>query len=117
MATVTSTKVSEHNVFEIQFELQNANGDQFEPPSFKGFRIAGGPATGSSTTIINGKVSRSESWSYSLIAPTAGTYTIGPATVIAGRPIGQVVTAAIAKLGENVAIPRFARFKLGETNQ
>ncbi|MEO6222090.1 MAG: translation elongation factor Ts [Vicinamibacterales bacterium] len=28
--------------------------------------------------------------------------------------IGQVVTAAIAKLGENVAIPRFARFKLGE---
>ncbi len=28
--------------------------------------------------------------------------------------IGQVVTAAIAKLGENVTIPRFARFKLGE---
>jgi elongation factor Ts len=28
--------------------------------------------------------------------------------------IGQVVTAAIAKLGENVAIPRFVRFKLGE---
>ena len=27
--------------------------------------------------------------------------------------IGQLVTAAIAKLGENVAIPRFARFKLG----
>jgi elongation factor Ts len=27
--------------------------------------------------------------------------------------IGQIVTAAIAKLGENVAIPRFARFKLG----
>jgi elongation factor Ts len=27
--------------------------------------------------------------------------------------IGQAVTAAIAKLGENVAIPRFARFKLG----
>jgi elongation factor Ts len=27
--------------------------------------------------------------------------------------IAQVVTAAIAKLGENVAIPRFARFKLG----
>jgi len=28
--------------------------------------------------------------------------------------IGQVVTAAVAKLGENVTIPRFARFKLGE---
>jgi elongation factor Ts len=29
--------------------------------------------------------------------------------------IGQVVQAAIAKMGENIAIPRFVRFKLGET--
>jgi elongation factor Ts len=29
--------------------------------------------------------------------------------------IGQLVTQAIAKLGENIAIPRFVRFKLGET--
>jgi elongation factor Ts len=29
--------------------------------------------------------------------------------------IGQVVQAAIAKMGENIAIPRFARFKVGET--
>jgi elongation factor Ts len=31
--------------------------------------------------------------------------------------IGQLVQAAIAKLGENIAIPRFVRFKLGETAQ
>ena len=30
--------------------------------------------------------------------------------------IGQVVQAAIAKMGENIAIPRFVRFKLGETS-
>jgi elongation factor Ts len=29
--------------------------------------------------------------------------------------IGQIVTAAIAKMGENIAIPRFVRFKLGES--
>ena len=29
--------------------------------------------------------------------------------------IGQLVHQAIAKMGENIAIPRFARFKLGET--
>jgi elongation factor Ts len=29
--------------------------------------------------------------------------------------IGQLVTQAIAKMGENIAVPRFARFKLGET--
>ena len=28
--------------------------------------------------------------------------------------IGQIVQAAIAKMGENIAIPRFIRFKLGE---
>ena len=31
--------------------------------------------------------------------------------------IGQLVTAAIAKMGENIAVARFARFKLGETGQ
>ena len=30
--------------------------------------------------------------------------------------IGQVVQAAIAKMGENIAIPRFVRYKLGETS-
>ena len=29
--------------------------------------------------------------------------------------IGQLVQSAIAKLGENIAVPRFVRFKLGET--
>ena len=29
--------------------------------------------------------------------------------------IGQIVQAAIAKMGENIAIPRFARFKVGES--
>ncbi len=29
--------------------------------------------------------------------------------------IGQLVQSAIAKLGENVSVPRFVRFKLGET--
>jgi len=28
--------------------------------------------------------------------------------------VGQIVQAAIAKMGENIAIPRFVRFKLGE---
>ncbi len=31
--------------------------------------------------------------------------------------IGQLVTAAIAKLGENIAVTRFARFKVGESGE
>ncbi len=30
--------------------------------------------------------------------------------------IGQIVQAEIAKMGENIAIPRFVRFKLGDAN-
>jgi elongation factor Ts len=30
--------------------------------------------------------------------------------------IGQLLTALIAKLGENMSVPRFARFKVGEGN-
>src|SRR5258706_11389701 len=31
-----------------------------------------------------------------------------------GTTIGEMVTSAIAKLGENISIKRFARFKVGE---
>ncbi len=31
--------------------------------------------------------------------------------------VGQMLQAAIAKLGENISIPRFARFKVGDSNQ
>jgi hypothetical protein len=84
----------------VQFELQNANGQNFQPPDFSQFNVVGGPMMSSSTTIINGKVSRGESWSYSLLAPKAGTFTIGPASVVAGRkklmskPININVVAA-----------------------
>ncbi len=30
--------------------------------------------------------------------------------------IGQIITAAIAKMGENISVPRFVRYKLGETS-
>jgi hypothetical protein len=84
-AVVSSTQVTQNMVFEIRFELENANGSNFIPPDFGEFRVVGGPAQGSSTVIINGKVSRSQSWTYSLLAPSHGTFTIGAASVVAGR--------------------------------
>jgi len=30
--------------------------------------------------------------------------------------IGQIITAAIAKMGENISVPRFVRYKLGESS-
>jgi translation elongation factor EF-Ts len=31
--------------------------------------------------------------------------------------VGQLVTEAIAQLGENIVVRRFARFQLGETTE
>jgi len=84
-AEVSSDRVAQHSVFEVRFELRNAAGDDFIPPDFRDFEIVGGPSFGSSTMIVNGEVSRSQSWSYSLLAKKAGQFTINAATVIAGR--------------------------------
>lgn len=99
-AVASSGSVLQHSVFEINFELQNAGGHDFTPPDFRDFKVVGGPSIGSSTMIVNGEVSRSQSWTYSLLAVQDGEYTIGPATVVAGRkrltsqPIKITVVAA-----------------------
>ncbi|MEO5905297.1 MAG: BatD family protein, partial [Saprospiraceae bacterium] len=99
-AVVSTNKVIVNSVFEIQFELNNAKGQDFTPPDFSNFKVVGGPSMGSSTMIVNGQVSRSQSWAYSLLATKEGNITIGPANVIAGRrklatrPIAIAVTSA-----------------------
>ncbi len=110
-AIVSANKVLQNTVFEIQFELRNANGADFEPPDFKNFRVVGGPSMGSSTMIVNGQVSRSQSWTYSLLAVQAGQFTIGSGNVIAGRrklasrPIAISVVPADDLATSNRAIP------------
>ena len=107
--SVSASKIAQHSVFEVQFELLNANGLDFRPPSFESFKVVGGPSIGSSTMVINGAVSRSQSWSYSLLATTQGKLTIGSATVVAGskkfitRPVSIEVIAQkdIAKQGSS----------------
>lgn len=85
IARASATKVAEHTVFEVRFELQNGRGTDFRPPSFRDFKVVGGPSTGSSTMIVNGVMSQSQSWSYSLLATKTGKFSIDPAVIVAGR--------------------------------
>ena len=94
-ASVSSTTVHENGVFDVRFELSEAEGRNFKPPSFSDFKVVGGPARGSSTVIINGEVSRSESWSYSLLAHKTGKFTIGAASIVAGRDLLTTKTITI----------------------
>jgi len=64
----------------VEFAM-NKDGDNFNPPSFDGFRVVMGPSQSISSSWINGKRSFSKSYSY-ILKPTAqGSFTIGQATI------------------------------------
>ena len=79
----------------------NADGDNFTPPDFDGFRIVNGPMQQVSQSWINGKVTFNKSYSYFLLPTQKGNVTIDQASIeINGQiyktsPIKVTVTAAI----------------------
>ena len=72
--------------FRVEFTLNaGANQRDFEGPAFEGFDVLAGPSISSSSSIqiINGQTTRTEShtFSYVVLCPSEGDYTIGEATV------------------------------------
>jgi len=93
----------------VEFTM-NKDGDNFNPPSFDGFRVVMGPSQSISSSWVNGKRSFSQSYSY-ILKPTAqGRFTIGQATIeIDGQtyktlPRKVQITAAV----DNPNAPRSA---------
>ncbi|MBV1923818.1 MAG: BatD family protein [Flavobacteriaceae bacterium] len=79
------TKVSKKRLglnerLRVDFQM-NKDGDNFNPPSFEGFRVVGGPNQAVSNSYINGKRSFSKTYSYFLSPKSKGTYTIKQATI------------------------------------
>ena len=79
--TVSTDSILLGNYFEVKFSLENANGENFQPPSFQDFVVIGGPNTASSMTMINGKVTQSKTYSYYLEPKDIGNYYIEPASI------------------------------------
>jgi hypothetical protein len=84
---VSSDSVLLGNYFEVKFILENESGTQFEPPSFEGFSLVGGPNQSSSFSMVNGKVSQSMAYSYYLEPLDIGNYYIEPASVKVGDKV------------------------------
>lgn len=80
-AFADARQVLANQYFELTFTLKNAEGSDFSPPAFNNFAILSGPARGISTTIINGKVSKEMSFTYTLQPRGPGNFTIGPASI------------------------------------
>ena len=70
--------------FQIAFEA-NAEGRNFQAPSFEGFNVLGGPFTSSSSSvqIVNGSISRTtkNTYTYALQATKEGSFQIGSASL------------------------------------
>lgn len=89
-----STSVNTHETsldsyFQVDYIIENAESIQnFAPPSFKNFKVLQGPSQSNNISIINGKMSRSNSISYILQAEKTGQLTIpGAMAIIDGKTV------------------------------
>ena len=64
----------------VTFKM-NKNGDNFQPPSFNGFTLVGGPNQSVSNSYVNGVRSFSKSYSYFLTPNRKGSIEIGQASI------------------------------------
>lgn len=101
-AKVSKTKLGVNERLRIDFEM-NKDGDNFNPPSFNGFTVIGGPNQSVSNSWINGVRTYKKTYSYFLAPKSRGNFSIGQATIeIEGEiykttPIKIEITAAIDK--------------------
>lgn len=101
-AKVSKTKLGVNERLRIDFEM-NKDGDNFNPPSFNGFTVIGGPNQSVSNSWINGVRTYKKTYSYFLAPKSRGSFTIGQATIeIEGEiykttPVKIEITAAIDK--------------------
>ncbi len=80
-ATVDNNQVGLGDNFQITFELDNADGNKFQPPAFDNFAVIEGPSQSTSVEFNNGKVNKSVSYTYVLQPKSTGTFIIGPANI------------------------------------
>ncbi|RZJ28430.1 MAG: protein BatD [Flavobacterium sp.] len=99
-AKVSKQTLALNERLRIDFSM-NADGDNFSPPSFEGFRIIAGPSQQVSQSWINGRSSFQKIYSYYLLPTQKGTLTIRQASIeINGQiyktsPIKISVTGAV----------------------
>ncbi|MFN7115364.1 MAG: BatD family protein [Saprospiraceae bacterium] len=86
-AKVNTDSVLLGNYVQVQFTLENANGENFQPPVFEGFQVVSGPNFSSSVSIVNGNVSQQVSYTFFLEPNDIGNYYIQPASIQVGQDV------------------------------
>ena len=79
--TVSTDSILFGNYFEVKFTLEDANGGNFNAPTFENFNIISGPNTSTSMSFMNGTMSQSVAYTYYLEPKEIGSYYIQPASI------------------------------------
>ena len=101
-ARVSKNTLGVNERLRIDF-IMNVDGDNFDQPSFDGFRIVGGPSQQVSQSWVNGRSSFQKIYSYILQPNQKGTFSIKQAAIeyngqiYKTQPIKIVVTNAVAQ--------------------
>ncbi|GAA4896057.1 BatD family protein [Flaviramulus aquimarinus] len=79
-AKVSKQKLGINERLRVDFEM-NQDGDNFNPPSFSGFTVVGGPNQSVSNSWINGVRTYKKTYSYFLAPKQRGNFIISQATI------------------------------------
>ncbi len=101
-ARVSKNTLGVNERLRIDF-IMNVDGDNFDQPSFEGFRIVGGPSQQISQSWVNGRSSFQKIYSYFLLPNQKGTFTIKQASI---EYNGQVYKTSPIKITVTNAVPQ-----------
>ncbi|MBI1804257.1 MAG: protein BatD [Ignavibacteriae bacterium] len=100
VASVDRTAVAIGEQFELTFTLNGTgSGNNFRPPTMNDFVVLSGPIQSTSMQFVNGAVSSSVSYSYSLRPRAEGKFVIAAATITYGgkQLQTQIITITVTK--------------------
>lgn len=100
VAKPSKSSVALNERLRIDFTM-NADGDNFSPPPFEGFRVIAGPTQMMSQSWVNGRGSFNKTYTYYLLPTQRGTLTIRQASV---EIDGQIYKTAPVKINVTAAV-------------
>ncbi|MGY0426122.1 MAG: BatD family protein [Polaribacter sp.] len=98
---VSKNKLGVNQRLRVEFSIDKQGGDHFLPPSFKNFKVVGGPSQSVNQSWINGKSSFSQGYIYILQPKRKGELSIGAASIkingekIQSKPVKIIVVDAV----------------------
>lgn len=98
---VSKNKLGVNQRLRVEYNINKQGGDNFKQPSFRNFKVVGGPSQSVSQSWVNGTVSFSQSYTYIIQPKRIGEFDLPSASIeidgkkIVSKPVKIIVTKAV----------------------